>query len=90
MQKVEDRSILSANGKESVSSITNESLYQYYQKVQLAEDEMDLHIIGDDFRKRSGSCDSSIFLFQRVLREKEMYFLHKRNNEEKKLWKNKN
>ncbi|MGQ0420119.1 EF-P 5-aminopentanol modification-associated protein YfmF, partial [Bacillus sp. HC-Mk] len=38
---------LSANGKkESVMSITNESLYQYYQKV-LAEDEMDLYIIGD-------------------------------------------
>ena len=32
--------------KESVASITNESLYQYYQKV-LAEDEMDLYIIGD-------------------------------------------
>ena len=41
---------LSANGKkESVMSITNESLYQYYQKV-LAEDEMD-HILLVIFQK---------------------------------------
>ena len=35
--------------KESVMSITNESLYQYYQKV-LAEDEMD-HILLVIFQK---------------------------------------
>ena len=40
---------LSANGKKSVMSITNESLYQYYQKV-LAEDEMD-HILLVIFQK---------------------------------------
>ena len=45
-------------------SITNESLYQYYQKV-LAEDEMDLYIIGD-ISENAVDLVSKYFLFQLV------------------------
>lgn len=71
--------------KESVSSITNESLYQYYQKV-LAEDEMDLYIIGDISENAVDLVSKYFSISARPVRERNV-LLHKRNNEEKKLWK---
>lgn len=75
---------LSANGKkESVMSITNESLYQYYQKV-LAEDEMDLYII-DDISENAVDLVSKYFsISTRPVRERNV-LLHRRNNEEKEV-----
>ncbi|GAB6441675.1 MULTISPECIES: EF-P 5-aminopentanol modification-associated protein YfmF [Bacillus] len=75
---------LSANGKkESVSSITNESLYQYYQKV-LAEDEMDLYIIGDISENAVDLVSKYFSISARPERERNV-LLHKRNNEEKEV-----
>ncbi|PGS20614.1 peptidase M16 [Bacillus cereus] len=75
---------LSANGKkESVSSITNESLYQYYQKV-LAEDEMDLYIIGDISENAVDLVSKYFSISTRPVRERNV-LLHKRNNEEKEV-----
>ncbi|WP_144614481.1 EF-P 5-aminopentanol modification-associated protein YfmF [Bacillus cereus] len=75
---------LSANGKkESVSSITNESLYQYYQKV-LAEDEMDLYIIGDISENAVDLVSKYFSISTRPARERNV-LLHKRNNEEKEV-----
>ncbi|HHK5532361.1 TPA: M16 family metallopeptidase [Bacillus mobilis] len=75
---------LSANGKkESVSSITNESLYQYYQKV-LAEDEMDLYIIGDISENAVDLVSKYFSISERPVRERNV-LLHKRNNEEKEV-----
>ncbi|WP_242250704.1 EF-P 5-aminopentanol modification-associated protein YfmF [Bacillus cereus group sp. BfR-BA-01379] len=75
---------LSANGKkESVSSITNESLYQYYQKV-LAEDEMDLYIIGDISENAVDLVSKYFSISARSARERNV-LLHKRNNEEKEV-----
>ena len=73
---------LSANGKkESVMSITNESLYQYYQKV-LAEDEMDLYIIGDISENAVDLVSKYFSISARPVRERNV-LLHRRNNEEK-------
>ncbi|WP_341519158.1 EF-P 5-aminopentanol modification-associated protein YfmF [Bacillus paramobilis] len=75
---------LSANGKkESVSSITSESLYQYYQKV-LAEDEMDLYIIGDISKNAVDLVNKYFSISARPARERNV-LLHKRNNEEKEV-----
>lgn len=74
--------------KESVMSITNESLYQYYQKV-LAEDEMDLYIIGDISENAVDLVSKYFSISTRPVRERNV-LLHRRNNEEKKLLKNKN
>ncbi|MEI2317609.1 EF-P 5-aminopentanol modification-associated protein YfmF [Bacillus paramobilis] len=75
---------LSANGKkESVSSITNESLYQYYQKV-LTEDEMDLYIIGDISENAVDLVSKYFSISARPARERNV-LLHKRNNEEKEV-----
>ena len=75
---------LSANGKkESVSSITNESLYQYYQKV-LAEDEMDLYIIGDISENAVDLVSKYFSISTRPVRERNV-LLHRRNNEEKEV-----
>lgn len=75
---------LSANGKkESVSSITNESLYQYYQKV-LAEDEMDLYIIGDISENAVDLVSKYFSISARPVRGRNV-LLHKRNNEEKEV-----
>ncbi|KXY86785.1 MULTISPECIES: EF-P 5-aminopentanol modification-associated protein YfmF [Bacillus] len=75
---------LSANGKkESVSSITNESLYRYYQKV-LAEDEMDLYIIGDISESAVDLVSKYFSISARPARERNV-LLHKRNNEEKEV-----
>ncbi|MED0824498.1 EF-P 5-aminopentanol modification-associated protein YfmF [Bacillus pacificus] len=75
---------LSANGKkESVSSIINESLYQYYQKV-LAEDEMDLYIIGDISENAVDLVSKYFSISARPARERNV-LLHKRNNEEKEV-----
>lgn len=75
---------LSANGKkESVSSITNESLYQYYQKV-LAEDEMDLYIIGDISENAVDLVSKYFSISARPAKERNV-LLHKRNNEEKEV-----
>ncbi|MEG7941296.1 EF-P 5-aminopentanol modification-associated protein YfmF [Bacillus pacificus] len=75
---------LSANGKkESISSITNESLYQYYQKV-LAEDEMDLYIIGDISENAVDLVSKYFSISARPARERNV-LLHKRNNEEKEV-----
>lgn len=75
---------LSANGKkESVTSITNESLYQYYQKV-LAEDEMDLYIIGDISENAVDLVSKYFSITERPVRERNV-LLHKRNNEEKEV-----
>ncbi|MEH7219677.1 EF-P 5-aminopentanol modification-associated protein YfmF [Bacillus toyonensis] len=75
---------LSANGKkESVTSITNESLYQYYQKV-LAEDEMDLYIIGDISENAVDLVSKYFPITARPVRERNV-LLHKRNNEEKEV-----
>ncbi|WP_283748945.1 EF-P 5-aminopentanol modification-associated protein YfmF [Bacillus cereus] len=75
---------LSANGKkESVTSITNESLYQYYQKV-LAEDEMDLYIIGDISTNAVDLVSKYFCISARPVRERNV-LLHRRNNEEKEV-----
>ncbi|PGA29336.1 peptidase M16 [Bacillus thuringiensis] len=75
---------LSANGKkESVMSITNESLYQYYQKV-LAEDEMDLYIIGDISENAVDLVRKYFSISARPVRERNV-LLHRRNNEEKEV-----
>ncbi len=75
---------LSANGKkESVTSITNESLYQYYQKV-LAEDEMDLYIIGDISENAVDLVNKYFSISARPVKERNV-LLHKRNNEEKEV-----
>ncbi|WP_377864698.1 EF-P 5-aminopentanol modification-associated protein YfmF [Bacillus sp. R86525] len=75
---------LSVNGKkESVASITNESLYQYYQKV-LAEDEMDLYIIGDISEDAVELVNKYFSISPRVVKERNV-LLHKRNNEEKEI-----
>jgi len=75
---------LSANGKkESVMSITNESLYQYYQKV-LAEDEMDLYIIGDISENTVDLVSKYFSISTRPVRERNV-LLHRRNNEEKEV-----
>ncbi|PET52397.1 peptidase M16 [Bacillus cereus] len=75
---------LSANGKkESVMSITNESLYQYYQKV-LAEDEMDLYIIGDISENAVDLVSKYFSISARSVRERNV-LLHRRNNEEKEV-----
>ena len=80
---------LSANGKkESVMSITNESLYQYYQKV-LAEDEMDLYIIGDISENAVDLVSKYFSISARPVRERNV-LLHRRNNEEKEVVENKN
>ena len=55
--------------KESVSSITNESLYQYYQKV-LAEDEMHLYIIGDISENAVDLVSKYFSISARPVREK--------------------
>jgi predicted Zn-dependent peptidase len=75
---------LSANGKkESVMSITNESLYQYYQKV-LGEDEMDLYIIGDISENAVDLVSKYFSISTRPVRERNV-LLHRRNNEEKEV-----
>ncbi|WP_433770159.1 EF-P 5-aminopentanol modification-associated protein YfmF [Bacillus wiedmannii] len=75
---------LSANGKkESVTSITNESLYQYYQKV-LAEDEMDLYIIGDISENAVDLVNKYFSISARPVKERNV-LLHKRNNEGKEV-----
>jgi len=75
---------LSANGKkESVMSITNECLYQYYQKV-LAEDEMDLYIIGDISENAVDLVSKYFSISTRPVRERNV-LLHRRNNEEKEV-----
>ncbi|EJQ48484.1 Uncharacterized protein BWINRASL_03626 [Bacillus mycoides] len=75
---------LSANGKkESVASITKESLYQYYQKV-LAEDEMDLYIIGDISEDAMELVNKYFSISPRARKERNV-LLHKRNNEEKEI-----
>ncbi|MFV5913632.1 EF-P 5-aminopentanol modification-associated protein YfmF [Bacillus cereus] len=75
---------LSANGKkESVMSITNESLYQYYQKV-LAEDEMDLYIIGDISENAVDLVSKYFSISTRPVRERNV-LLHRRSNEEKEV-----
>ncbi|TQR52070.1 EF-P 5-aminopentanol modification-associated protein YfmF [Bacillus cereus] len=75
---------LSANGKkESVMSITNESLYQYYQNV-LAEDEMDLYIIGDISENAVDLVSKYFSISTRPVRERNV-LLHRRNNEEKEV-----
>ncbi|WP_017151291.1 EF-P 5-aminopentanol modification-associated protein YfmF [Bacillus bingmayongensis] len=75
---------LSANGqKERVASITNETLYRYYQKV-LAEDEMDLYIIGDIAEEAIGLVGKYFSIAPRTAKEKNV-ILHKRNNEEKEI-----
>ncbi|MDA2181356.1 pitrilysin family protein [Bacillus cereus] len=75
---------LSANGKkESVMSITNESLYQYYQKV-LAEDEMDLYIIGDISENAVDLVSKYFSISARPVRGRNV-LLHRRNNEEKEV-----
>jgi len=75
---------LSANGKkESVMSITNESLYQYYQKV-LVEDEMDLYIIGDISENAVDLVSKYFSISTRPVRERNV-LLHRRNNEEKEV-----
>ncbi|UIJ64739.1 insulinase family protein [Bacillus cereus] len=75
---------LSANGKtESVMSITNESLYQYYQKV-LAEDEMDLYIIGDISENAVDLVSKYFSISTRPVRERNV-LLHRRNNAEKEV-----
>ncbi|PEB55135.1 peptidase M16 [Bacillus pseudomycoides] len=75
---------LSANGKkENVASITNESLYRYYQKV-LAEDEMDLYIIGDISENAVELVGKYFSISPRAPKEKNV-LLHKRNNEEKEI-----
>ncbi|MCC2324376.1 MULTISPECIES: EF-P 5-aminopentanol modification-associated protein YfmF [Bacillus cereus group] len=75
---------LSAHGKkEIVSSITNESLYQYYQKV-LAEDEMDLYIVGDISENAVDLVSKYFSISARPARERNV-LLHKRNNEEKEV-----
>ncbi|MCI3149073.1 peptidase M16 [Bacillus cereus] len=75
---------LSANGKKkSVMSITNESLYQYYQKV-LAEDEMDLYIIGDISENAVDLVSKYFSISTRPVRERNV-LLHRRNNEEKEV-----
>ncbi|EMA6344406.1 M16 family metallopeptidase [Bacillus cytotoxicus] len=75
---------LSANGKkEDVPLITSETLYQYYQKV-LAEDEMDLYIIGDISDNAAELVRKYFSISPRVPKEKNVV-LHKRNNEEKEI-----
>ncbi|MBY0598291.1 EF-P 5-aminopentanol modification-associated protein YfmF [Bacillus bingmayongensis] len=75
---------LSANGqKERVASITNETLYRYYQKV-LAEDEMDLYIIGDIAEEAIGLVGKYFSIAPRTAKEKNV-ILHKRNNEEQEI-----
>lgn len=71
---------LSANGqKERVVSITNETLYRYYQKV-LAEDEMDLYIIGDIDEDAVDLVGKYFSITPRTAKHKNV-ILHKRNNE---------
>ncbi|KEK25685.1 EF-P 5-aminopentanol modification-associated protein YfmF [Bacillus gaemokensis] len=75
---------LSANGqKERITSITNKSLYQYYQQV-LAEDEMDLYIIGDISEDAVNLVGQYFSIPMRTSKEKNV-LLHKRNNEEKEI-----
>ncbi|WP_459499927.1 EF-P 5-aminopentanol modification-associated protein YfmF [Bacillus sp. C1] len=75
---------LSANGqKDRVAAITNETLYSYYQKV-LAEDEMDLYIIGDIAGEAIDLVGKYFSISPRVAKEKNV-ILHKRNNEEQEI-----
>ncbi|WP_243523828.1 EF-P 5-aminopentanol modification-associated protein YfmF [Bacillus pseudomycoides] len=75
---------LSANGqKERVASITNETLYRYYQKV-LAEDEMDLYIIGDIDEDAVDLVGKYFSIAPRTTKDKNV-ILHKRNNEEQEI-----
>ncbi|MGG3519576.1 pitrilysin family protein [Bacillus pseudomycoides] len=75
---------LSANGqKERVASITNETLYRYYQKV-LAEDEMDLYIIGDIDEDAVDLVGKYFSITPRTAKDKNV-ILHKRNNEEQEI-----
>ncbi|HEK9102352.1 insulinase family protein [Bacillus pfraonensis] len=75
---------LSANGqKERVASITNETLYRYYQKM-LAEDEMDLYIIGDIADDAIDLVGKYFSIAPRAAKEKNVV-LHKRNNEEQEI-----
>jgi len=75
---------LSANGqKERVASITNETLYRYYQKV-LAEDEMDLYIIGDIDEDAVDLVGKYFSIAPRTAKDKNV-ILHKRNNEEQEI-----
>ncbi|MCI0766088.1 pitrilysin family protein [Bacillus sp. TL12] len=75
---------LSANGqKERVASITNETLYRYYQKV-LAEDEMDLYIIGDIAEDAIDLVGKYFAIAPRAATEKNV-ILHKRNNVEQEI-----
>ncbi|MBO1625006.1 insulinase family protein [Bacillus cereus] len=83
MCKVEPYRI-SANGqKERVASITNETLYSYYQKV-LVEDEMDLYIIGDIAEDAIDLVGKYFSIPPREEKEKHV-ILHKRNNEEQEI-----
>ncbi|MDF2082290.1 EF-P 5-aminopentanol modification-associated protein YfmF [Bacillus pseudomycoides] len=75
---------LSANGqKERVASITNETLYRYYQNV-LAEDEMDLYIIGDIDEDAVDLVGKYFSIAPRTAKDKNV-ILHKRNNEEQEI-----
>lgn len=74
----------SANGqKEKVSSITKDSLYTYYKKV-LAEDEMDLYIIGDVADNTIDLVRQYFSISPRQPREKKV-LLHKRNEKEQEV-----
>lgn len=69
-------------------SITNESLYQYYQKV-LAEDEMDLYIIGDISENAVDLVSKYFSISTRPVRERNVPFIDE-IMKKKKLLKNKN
>ncbi|WP_369903044.1 EF-P 5-aminopentanol modification-associated protein YfmF [Bacillus manliponensis] len=74
----------SANGqKEKVSSITKDSLYAYYKRV-LAEDEMDLYIIGDVAENTVDLVRQYFSISPRQSREKKV-LLHKRNEKEQEI-----
>ncbi|ABS22675.1 EF-P 5-aminopentanol modification-associated protein YfmF [Bacillus cytotoxicus] len=83
MCKVEPYRLSSNGKKEDVPLITSEKLYQYYQKV-LAEDEMDLYIIGDISDNAAELVRKYFSISPRVPKEKNV-ILHKRNNEEKEV-----
>lgn len=75
---------LSANGqKERISAITNETLYQYYQKV-LNEDEIDLYIIGD-FEQGALELVRQYFSVSKREPKERNVLLHKRSEEEQEV-----
>lgn len=75
---------LSANGqKERVSAITNETLYDYYQQV-LAEDEMDLYIIGDITEEAINLVRKYFSISPRPSKERNV-LLHKKNEDEQEV-----